>query len=80
MMIQVLWHKLKLWKSLVSGIVPVGLLLAVTYNTAATPTVQQISQRNPPPEIIGFTLSPSDSPMGPLKSSIKRQKLPVLIG
>jgi uncharacterized protein YraI len=62
MMIQVLWHKLKLWKSLVSGIVPVALLLVVTYNTAATPAVQQNPQRNPPPEIIGFTLCPSDSP------------------
>jgi hypothetical protein len=61
MMIQVLWHKLKLWKSLVSGIVPVGLLLVVTYNTAGTPAVQQNLQSNPPPEIIGFTLCPPGS-------------------
>lgn len=60
MMIQVLWHKLKLWKSLASGIIPVGLLLIVTYNIAATPAVQQNLQSNPPPEIIGFTLCPPD--------------------
>jgi hypothetical protein len=61
MMIQVLWHKLKLWKTLTSGVVSVGLLFIATYNIAATPAVQRISQRNPPPEIIGFTLCPSDS-------------------